>query len=298
MDVRGGRRDVRRQCGVFGAVAGIEEGDRFREFLRPSWPQPGAGAARGPGPGEVHSGLSQRLHRRGGHGRLRRADGPELQPVVDGKGLEGLGADSKKKSLTATEQLAPEIQALRLRFVERQGGVDPARLVFIDEAGSHIAMARDWAWSLCGQRAHAVAPRNRGTVTTMIGAMGLDGVRAMMTVEGGTDEKVFEVFVDHFLVPKLRLGDIVVLDNLGAHRVGWVRRRIEAAGASVWYLPPYSPDLNPIELCWSKLKALLKTFAPRTREALDRAIALALEIISPGDAEGWFKHCGYLGQIK
>lgn len=177
-------------------------------------------------------------------------------------------------------------------------GLDPQKLVFIDEAGCHTSMTRDHAWSPSGERAHGSVPRNRGVVTTMIGAMASDGVRAMMTIEGATDTEVFDAFVEQVLVPELREGDIVVLDNLGAHKPTRIRARIEAAGARMLFLPPYSPDLNPIELCWSKLKALLKSAAARTHEALDHAIAAALKRISVEDCRAWIRHCGYLAQAK
>ena len=127
----------------------------------------------------------------------------------------------------------------------------------------------------------------------MLGALDTRGVRAMMTVEGATDAEVFETFIERVLAPKLRPGDIVVLDNVGAHKPGNARRIIEAAGASLLFLPPYSPDLNPIELCWSKLKAALKEFGARTRATLDSAIRRAMDLIGSDDAAAWFKHCGY-----
>jgi transposase len=166
-------------------------------------------------------------------------------------------------------------------------------LVFIDEAGSHIGRTRDYARAPCGERAHGTVPRNRGEVTTMLGALDIRGVRAMMTVEGATDGEVFETFLERVLLRKLRPGDIVVLDNVGAHKPENVRRLIERAGARVLYLPPYSPDLNPIELCWSKLKAALKDFGARTRDALDAAIKRAMDLIGADDAAAWFRHCGY-----
>ncbi len=167
------------------------------------------------------------------------------------------------------------------------------RLVFIDEAASHISMTREYARAPRGERAHGSVPRNAGTVTTMIGALDLWGVRAMMTIEGATDAEVFETFVERVLAKKLRHGDIVVLDNVGAHRTERARELIRAAGASVLYLPPYSPDMNPIELCWSKLKGLLRDFGARTRDALDAAIQRAMDLIDRHDAAGWFRHCGY-----
>jgi len=221
-----------------------------------------------------------------------------LQPLRDVPCPATARHHSKKKSLIATEQLTPEIQALRARFIQSAAHLDAQRLVFVDEAGSNIGMTRDWARSPVGERAPGTAPRNRGTVTTILGALASDGVRAVMTIEGGTDAHVFEAFLTHFLVPNLRPGDIVVLDNLGAHKMPFVRQRIEAVGARLRYLPPYSPDLNPIELCWSKVKHYLKTFGARTREALDSAIALAIELVTDEDIAGWFSHCGYSAQLN
>jgi transposase len=195
--------------------------------------------------------------------------------------------------LRAIEQLDPRIQELRRRFLEIAKSLDPMHLVFIDEAGSHIGMTRDYARAPCGERALGTVPRNRGDVTTMIGALDIRGVRAMMTVEGATDAEVFETFLERVLLRKLRPGDIVVLDNVGAHKPEHVRRLIQRAGARALYLPPYSPDLNPIELCWSKLKAALKDFGARTRDALDAAIKRAMDLIGADDAAAWFRHCGY-----
>src|SRR5512133_1721299 len=201
----------------------------------------------------------------------------------------------KKERLNPTEQAEPRIQALRRRFIELAKSLDPRRLVFIDEAGSNVAMTREYARAPRGERAHGSVPRNRGEVTTMLGALDIRGVRAMMTVEGATDGEVFETFLERVLLRKLKPGDIVVLDNVGAHRTADVRRLIEAAGARVLYLPPYSPDLNPIELCWAKLKGILKEFGARTRDALDDAIRRAMDLINGADAAAWFAHCGYSG---
>jgi len=127
----------------------------------------------------------------------------------------------------------------------------------------------------------------------MLGALDIRGVRALMTVEGATDTDVFEAFLKQVLVPKLRPGDIVILDNVGAHKPELMRRLIAQAGASLIFPPAYSPDMNPIELCWSKLKAALKDFGARTVDDLHRAIGRAMDLICADDAAGWFKHCGY-----
>ena len=127
----------------------------------------------------------------------------------------------------------------------------------------------------------------------MIGALDVRGMRAMMTVEGGTDADVFEAFVEQVLIRKLRPGDIVVLDNVGAHKPKRIRELVEAAGARLLFLPPYSPDLNPIEFGWSKLKGILKTIGARTRDALDVAIRRGMDLIGADDARAWFTECGY-----
>lgn len=211
---------------------------------------------------------------------------------------EAGGALAKKKSLVASEQGEERIQDLRRRFIAYAKTLDPRRLVFLDESGSHVAMTREYAWTPVGERAVDMVPRNRGTVTTMLGAMDCQGVRALMTVEGATDADVFEVFVKDVLVPKLKAEDIVVMDNVGAHKPEGILALIRASGARVLFLPPYSPDLNPIELLWARFKQVLKDFGARTREALEEAISNAIDFIGPGDARGWFSHCGYDVQAK
>jgi transposase len=166
-------------------------------------------------------------------------------------------------------------------------------LIFVDETGSHIDLARTYAWAPRGQRASAAKPRNRGPALTRIGALGVNGLGATMTVTGGTDGEVFRTYVDQILVPQLRPGNIVLMDNLKAHKVPGIRDAIEAAHATLRYLPSYSPDLSPIELCWSKVKTILRTRAARTREALDRAWTDALALVTSNDARHWFAHCGY-----
>jgi transposase len=165
--------------------------------------------------------------------------------------------------------------------------------VFIDESGSNISMTREHAWAPVGERVVGHVPRNRGRVLTMIAALTLDGVEALMTVEGGTSGPVFLRFVNDHLVPVLRPGDLVVMDNLGAHHATGVKEAIRAAGADVLYMPPYSPDLNPIELCWSKVKARLRAAGARTVRRLRAAVRDAVSTVTQSDAEGWFIHCGY-----
>ena len=157
-------------------------------------------------------------------------------------------------------------------------------------------MTREHAWAPVGERITGHVPRNRGTVLTVIAALTLNGIEALMTHVGGTSGEVFMRFVREHLVPTLRPGDLVVMDNLGAHHCTGVKEAIRAAGADVLYMPPYSPDLNPIELCWSKMKAQLKRAGARTLPKLKSSIRAAAAAVSQLDAEGWFLFCGYAVQ--
>jgi transposase len=172
-------------------------------------------------------------------------------------------------------------------------GVDPARLVFVDECGTHTSMTRRRARAVRGERAHGAVPRNRGPVTTLLAGVSLAGMSPAMTVEGGTDTAVFATYLEHFLLPALTPGTVVVVDNVGAHQPERIRQLVAAAGCRLVFLPAYSPDLTPIEEAFSKIKALVKAAAARTRAALDAAIAAALEAVIPADAAGWFAHAGY-----
>lgn len=158
-------------------------------------------------------------------------------------------------------------------------------------------MTRLYARAPRGERAYGKVPRNRGKNTTLIAAITLEGgMKAPMTVEGATNKEVFETYLKHFLVPELEDGEVVVMDNLGAHRPQRVRELIEAAGAYLVYLPAHSPDLNPIEQAFSKIKQLVRGAGARTREALVEAIAEALSAVTPQDALGWFADSGYWPQ--
>jgi transposase len=174
---------------------------------------------------------------------------------------------------------------------------DARRLVFVDESGFHTSMTRLRARAPKGKRAYGKVPRNRGKNTTLIAAITLQGAMgAPMTVEGGTDSAAFEAYVEHFLAPTLREGQVVVLDGLGAHRPKKIRELIEARGADLVFLPSYSPDLNPIEEAFSKVKALVRKEGARLSEALVEAIGRALAAVTAEDAAGWFAHAGYLPQ--
>jgi len=167
------------------------------------------------------------------------------------------------------------------------------RLKFLDEAGSNIAMTRLYGRAAPGERVVDSAPQNYGENITMLATLSLSGISAPMTVAGAVDGVVFRTYVEAVLAPTLAEGDIVIMDNLGAHKVKGIRQLIEARGAKVIYLPPYSPDLNPIEKCWSKIKTYLRAAKARTREALEKALKEALQLVSAKDAIGWFASCGY-----
>jgi transposase len=166
-------------------------------------------------------------------------------------------------------------------------------LVFIDESGFTISMDRLRSRAPKGKRAYGRVPRNRGKNQTLIASITLEGgMGECMCVEGATDKEVFEAYVEKALAPSLLEGQVVVLDGLGAHRTARVRELIEARGCDLVFLPAYSPDLNPIEEAFSKIKHLVRKAAERTREALNEAIAQALTAIRPQDVVGWFAHCG------
>jgi transposase len=169
-----------------------------------------------------------------------------------------------------------------------------ARLIFVDEAGVNTAMTRRYGRAPRGERAHDSAPRNYGEQTSLISALGLRrGLLATMMVEGAVDTLCFNAYVERVLSPQLRCGDIVVLDNLGAHKASCLEQVAEERGARVLWLPPYSPDYSPIENCWSKIKTALRAAKARTREELNKALAQALKLVTKVDIQGWFTHCGY-----
>ena len=172
--------------------------------------------------------------------------------------------------------------------------LDAKRLVVLDECGSNIALTPPYARAPKGQRARGSVPRNRGKNTTRLSSLSLEGIGASMIIEGAATATAFEVYLEHILAPSLRPGHIVVMDNLSVHKGARVRRLIEEKGCQLLFLPAYSPDLSPIEEAFSKLKAFLRRAGARTREALEEAICQALQTVTAQDAQGWFRHCGYL----
>jgi transposase len=198
-----------------------------------------------------------------------------------------------KKSLHASAQDSERVQQARAAYRAEVATLDPQRFTCIDASGVNLALTRRYGRAPRGERVIGAVPQNYGANVTLLAALGSQGVEAVMTMAGATDAEVFRVYVEQVLRPTLRPGDIVIMDNLRAHKVAGIREVVEQAGARLLYLPPYAPDLSPIEPCWSKLKTALRTAQARTREALEQAIALALATITVSDAHSWFHHCGY-----
>ena len=200
-----------------------------------------------------------------------------------------LRLDPEKKSIRARERS----EAKRASWREQTRGVAPERFVWVDETGSHLGMTRRYSRAPRGQRAYGTAPGSRGKNRTLITALTLAGIGPGLLLDEAIDRDAFEAYIVHRLAPTLFADQIVVVDNLSAHKSDRARRAIEERGAHFWYLPPYSPDLNPIEEAFSKLKTCLRSAEPRTLEAHSTAIWAALRTITPRDAAGWFAHAGY-----
>ncbi len=167
------------------------------------------------------------------------------------------------------------------------------RLVFVDECGTHTSLAPLYGYAPRGERLHLSVPRKRGKNTTMLSSMTLSGMGPSLAVEGATTALVFEAYVEEVLAPSLRKGQIVLMDNLSAHRPKRVRELIEQQGCELIYLPSYSPDYNPLEEAFAKIKSLLRKAAARSKEALIEAIGVALSSITAADARSFFEHAGY-----
>jgi transposase len=177
-------------------------------------------------------------------------------------------------------------------------GIEARCLVFVDECGANISLVPLYAWSRRGERAPAKAPRNWGKNVTLLSSMSLYGMGPSLAVEGATTREVFEAYLEGVLAPTLSPGQVVVMDNLSAHKGGRVREIIEEHGCELIYLPPYSPDLNPIEEAFAKLKGLLRKSGAKSRQALVEAMGAALDAITVGDVRGCFGHCGYRTPVQ
>jgi transposase len=201
--------------------------------------------------------------------------------------------DAQTKQVRAAEQDRPDVADARREWAAEQPSLDPAKLVFLDETWATTNMARRYGRAPRGQRALDAVPHGRWRTTTVVAALRADGVTAPLVLEGAINGQSFLAYLEQFLAPALRPGDVVVLDNLGSHKVAGVREAVEAAGATLRYLPPYSPDLNPIEQIFAKLKALPRQAAARTTEGLWAAVGQALRRFPPAECARYLAHCGY-----
>jgi transposase len=193
----------------------------------------------------------------------------------------------------AAEQDRPDVALRRAWWQVQQAGLDPERLVFIDETWAKTNMTRPRGRSLCGTRLVDKTPHGHWKTTTFVAALRTSGLTAPLVLDGAINGESFLAYVRQVLAPTLRVGDVVVLDNLSSHKRAGVREAIEAVGAKLLYLPPYSPDFNPIELAFSKFKWLLRTAAERTGEALWNTCGQLLDRFTEHECRNYFRHCGY-----
>jgi transposase len=244
------------------AVLGPEELEQLREFVRQ---QPDA-----------------RLD------ELRQRLGVSCSLMTISRALRKLGLPRKKKIPRAQEQDRPDVQERRQEFCAKLAGVDPRRLVFVDESGANTAMTRTHGRAPVGQRVYTNTPGRWESITMTCG-MRLSGVTAPLAFRGATNTDIFESYVEDVLVPELKPGDVVIWDNLKPHKSEEAIEAVEAAGARVEPLPPWSPDLTPIEEMVSKIKGAMRSAAARTTEAVYGAFASALEDVTRDDITGWFR---------
>lgn len=209
------------------------------------------------------------------------------------RALQKLGLNRKKKLHRSTQAGTLRVLNLRLNYWEKVKHIQPENLVFLDETGILLGLTRTHARSQMGTRAYSLNPFYRGAKVTVIGAISIKKVVALMTMNGSMDGIAFELFVEKFLVPNLWSGAVVVMDNLSAHKLDSIVPMIEAVGAKVICLSSYSPDFNPIELWWSQLKSFLRSFTPTTTEMVDKLISVALDLINPQHLRNWFASCCY-----
>jgi transposase len=211
------------------------------------------------------------------------------------RALQRLQLSRKKKSLIAEERNRPKVQAQRQAFQEKLADIDPQRLIFVDESGTNTVMTRTYGRAPIGKRVTQAVPGQWESLT-LLSSLRLSGVGPALAFPGATDGSALRTYVQQMLVPALQPGDIVVWDNLQAHKDGEAIRAIEAVGATVEPLPPWSPDLTPIEKFFSKVKTGLRTVAARTAETLIEGMGTVLDQVSPSDILGWFRSCGLCAQ--
>jgi transposase len=211
------------------------------------------------------------------------------QSLDDGAGYPPHGLVAKKKTLIATER----DPWARAAFALRQTTLDATQLVVLDEFGSNLDLHPIQAWAPIGERAISAVPRNTPVNTTTIAAITHQGMGPALLVEGGVDQLTFSAYLEQVLAPTLQPGQVVLADNLSAHKSDRAQAIVAGCGCTLVYLPAYSPDYSPIELAFAQIKADLRRAAARTRDALERAIATALAQITAADARAFFQHCGY-----
>jgi transposase len=199
-----------------------------------------------------------------------------------------------KKTLKASEQDRDDIRHARDEWQKFQKTIDINKFIFLDESGLKTNMIRLYGRAYQGQRCHDTAPCGHWESTTILSSIRLDGKTESIVFDGAVDRKMFDEYIKEVLAPTLHPGDIVVLDNLNAHKSDLAQRIIEDCQAEVRFLPPYSPDLNPIEKMWSKIKQLVRGMKPRTPDELFSSVGEALGRVSADDAQGWFNSCGYI----
>jgi transposase len=211
--------------------------------------------------------------------------------AVDGAEEDGFYV--QKKTIRATEQDRPDVAIRRATWRRIQPRIDAKRLIFIDETWAKTNMTRLRGRAPRGERLIDKTPHGHWKTTTLIAALGIEGMRCSTVVDGAVNGDVFEAFVKQVLLPELRTGDIVIMDNLSSHKRQRVRQLIESSGARLAFLPPYSPDLNPIEMIFSKIKQLLRSLQTRTQTQLWESMQTVLNNVTPSDAQNCYQHAGY-----
>jgi transposase len=225
--------------------------------------------------------------------RIAQDHGPHASCSMMCRELQRLNLPRKKKVVHASERDTPRVQALRADYRETMVEFIAKHLKFIDESGVHLSFTRLYGRAAPGSRLVDATPYQPAEKWTLVAALGLHTVEAPWMLPGNMTGDAFEVYVQRVLAPTLKRDDIVVMDRLPAHRVAGIEPLIRARGAHLQLLPPYSPDLNPIERCWAKIKTILRSLKPRTEADLLKAIKTALLAITDHDARAWFEYCGY-----
>lgn len=228
---------------------------------------------------------------------LHRILGADCCESAVGLALKRLGLSYKKKTIHAAEQDRPDVARRRAAWKRIQPRINAQRLIFIDETWTKTNMTRLRGRAPRGERLIDKTPHGHWKTTTLIAALGISGMRCSTVVDGAVNGDIFEAFVEQVLVPDLRPDDVVIMDNLSSHKRQRIRELIEDADAHLVFLPAYSPDLNPIELIFAKVKQLLRSLACRTRDALWKAMQSVLDQVTPSDAINCYKHCGYTLQM-